>query len=256
MLEEYFAGGDTQPEDIDFVIYTRGNSLALGDPWSMTDDQCINVPYFLQEKFKMSNAQVFNVEQVCAGTLVACRLALSLIGDGSVRKILLLSSNFFRDPRNRLMGGLGLVSDGVGVMEIFAGNTRLSMVDFIGKTDGSITMVKAYREGTNPATIVQVGCDIMNQLAQRNNLKLKDISLIIPQNISNSGWNFYCQLLDFPKENVFLETFADGGHMADVDIIRNLTEVRRTRPLSPGDYALIYGLGTGTSWSALLLREL
>jgi len=256
MLEEYFAGGEVLPEEIDFIIYTRGNSLAAGNPWSMTDKECINVPYFLQREFKMSNAQVFNVEQVCTGTLVAARIAFSLIGEGSARRVLLLSGNFFRKPENRLMGGLGLVSDGLGIMEISAADSGLALIDFVGATDGSITMVKDFRKGTIPATIVNVGSDLLKTLVRKNGLTLKDISLIIPQNISGSGWNFYCQVLDFPRERVFLETFSDGGHMGDVDIVRNLTEVRRKGLLPRQGYAIVYGLGTGTSWNALLLQAL
>jgi 3-oxoacyl-[acyl-carrier-protein] synthase III len=255
ILERYFAAGGTKPEDIDFVIYTRGNSVAEGDPWSLLDDRCINVPYFLQNRFKMKNAQVFNVEQVCSGTMVAVRIAHSFIKEGSARKILLLSANFFKDMGNRLMGGLGLVSDAAGIMEISADGEGLAYVDYDGVTDGGITMVKDFRRGTTPADIVKVGCQLISGVVERNNLALKDIALLIPQNISSSGWNFYCKQLDYPKERVFLDTFNDGGHMADVDIIRNITEIRAKNLLSPRDYALVYGIGTGTSWSAMLLQE-
>lgn len=254
MLERYFEKSHTTPEQIDFIIYTRGNSVAEGNPWSMIDESCINVPYAIQNEFKMSKAQVFNVEQVCSGTLVGARIALSMIGDGSARKLLLLSSNFFQDPANRLMGGLGLVSDGLGMMEISVGEPGLSLVDFAGTTDGSITMVKDFRRGTIPAAIVQVGSDLIKSLLKKNNLTLKDVSMIIPQNISKSGWNFYCQVLEFPREKVFLDNFDDGGHMGDVDIIRNITEVRKQKLLSSQDFAIVYGIGTGTSWNALLVQ--
>lgn len=256
MLEEYFAGDRVSPEEIDYIIYTRGNSLAAGNPWSMTDTECINVPYFLQKEFKMSNAQVFNVEQVCTGTMVAMRIAISLIGEGAARRILVLSGNFFQRPENRLMGGLGLVSDGLGIMEISRGDSGLALIDFASVTDGSITMVKDFRKGTIPADIVNTGSDLIKSLVRDNGLTIKDISLIIPQNISGSGWNFYCQVLDFPRERVFLETFSDGGHMGDVDIIRNLTGVLKKKLVPKNGYAIIYGLGTGTSWSALLLQAL
>ncbi|UCH92363.1 MAG: hypothetical protein JSV88_18980 [Candidatus Aminicenantes bacterium] len=256
MMERYFSETHTTPEEIDFIIYTRGNSVAKGNPWSMTEDHCINIPYFIQNKFKMGNAQIFNVEQVCSGTLVGAQIAFSFIADGSARKVLLLSSNFFKNPENRLMGGLGLVSDAAGMMEISVGNSGLALMDFIGTTDGSITMVKDFRKGTIPATVVQVGAELIKSLVKKHNLTLSDISQIIPQNISKSGWNFYCQVLDFPKERVFLDNFDDGGHMGDVDIIRNITEVRKKKLLAPQEFAVVYGIGTGTSWNALLLQAI
>lgn len=254
ILERYFDSQGVSPESVDFIIYTRGNSVAEGDPWSLTDDRCINVPYFLQNRFKMKNAQIFNVEQVCSGTSVALRIAHSFIQDGSAKKILILSANFFRDMGNRLMGGLGLVSDGAAMLEVSAAENGLAYVDYDGVTDGSITMVKDFRRGTIPADIVKVGSELMDKVTRRNDIGLRDVAVLIPQNISSSGWNFYCQQMDYPRERVFLETYSDGGHMADVDIIRNLTEVKRKNLLSTNDYAMIYGIGTGTSWSALLLQ--
>jgi|GEM_PF-2224702 len=263
MLEKYFSEERSRPEEIDFVIYTRGNSVSVGDPWSMIDNECVNVPYFLHKEFGLKNAQIFNVEQVCSGTLVGARIASSLIGDGSARNVLLLSSNFFTDQGDRLMGGLGLVSDAQAMMEISAAGPGLesartpglALLDFAGVTDGTITMVKDFRKGTIPASIVQIGCDLIKSLVRRNNLTLKDISWIIPQNISKSGWNFYCQALEFPKENIFLDNFSDGGHMGDVDIIRNLTDVIDRKKIAKGEYAVVYGIGTGTSWNALLVQS-
>jgi 3-oxoacyl-[acyl-carrier-protein] synthase-3 len=256
ILERYFLKTRTNPGEIDFIIYTRGDSVAEGNPWSMIDERCTNIPYFLQKEFKMGNAQVFNVEQVCSGTLVAARIAFSFIETGSARKILVLSSNFFQDPRNRLMGGLGLVSDSIAIMEISTADTGLEILDFAGVTDGNITMVKDFRTGDIPAVMVNVGADLIKSLLKKNNLTLNDIAMIIPQNISKSGWTFYCQVLEFPKERVFLDNFDDGGHMGDVDIIRNITEIRKRKLLKPRDFAVIYGIGTGTSWNALLVRAM
>lgn len=256
MLERYFSKENIKPGEIDFIIYTRGNSVAEGNPWSMIDENCINVPYSIQNEFKINKAQVFNVEQVCSGTLVGARIALSMIRDGSARRVLLLSSNFFQEPENRLMGGLGLVSDGMAMMEISASDSGLALIDFVGTTDGSITMVRDFKRGTIPAAIVNVGSELIKSLVEKNNLTLKDIAMIIPQNISKSGWNFYCQVLEFPGERVFLDNFDDGGHMGDVDIIRNITEVRKRKLLSPQDYAIVYGIGTGTSWNALLVQNI
>ncbi|UCH96110.1 MAG: hypothetical protein JSV88_04450 [Candidatus Aminicenantes bacterium] len=256
LLKRYFARGHTTPGEIDFIIYTRGNSLAAGNPWSMTEEKCINVPYFLQNEFKMSSAQIFNVEQVCAGTLVGAKIASSLIFDGSARKVLLLSSNFFQNPENRLMGGLGVVSDGLALMEISSGDPGLALRDFAGITDGSITMVTDFRKGNIPVTVAQVGTELIKSLVKKNNLTLKDVSMIIPQNISKSGWNFYCQLLEFPREKVFLDNFDDGGHMGDVDIIRNISGVCEKKLLASQEFAIVYGIGTGTSWNALLVQAI
>lgn len=256
MLERYFTSESTSPGDIDFIIYTRGNSVAKGDPWSMTEDPCINIPYFLQNQFKMSNARIFNVEQDVSGTLIAAGIAFSLISSGLAGKVLLLSRNFFQSPENRLMWGISLVSDGMGLMEISVGDSGLTIVDFAGTTDGSICRVRDFSIDINREKVVRIGSHLIKRLVDKNHLTMKDISLIIPQNISKSVWNFYCQTLDFPKEKTFLDNFSEGGHMGDVDIIRNITDIGEKKLLAKQEFAIAYGIGTGTSWNALLLQAL
>jgi 3-oxoacyl-[acyl-carrier-protein] synthase-3 len=256
MLERYFNSASTTPGEIDFIIYTRGNSVSAGNPWSVTEEECINVPYFLQKEYKMSRAQVFSIEQDVSGTLIAARIAFSLINSGSVGKVLLLSRNFFQKPENRLMWGTSLVSDGLGLMEISTGGTGLVIIDCAGAADGGICRIKDFGKNVNQEKVIQTGSNLIKNLIGKNNLTMKDISRIIPQNTSKSVWNFYSQLLDFPKEKVFLDNFSDGGHMGDVDIIRNITDIRERKLLAPQEFAIAYGIGTGTSWNALLLQAL
>lgn len=256
MLTGYFKNGPTTPDEIDYVIYTSGNSVAKGDPWSMTEEECINVPYFLQDKLGMSNAQVFNVEQDCSGTLVGAQIASSLITEGKAGKVLFLSRNILDNLEYRLMGGAGLISDGLAIMEIAAGEPGLALIDFCAATDGSMSMDKDFSQGINQAKVVQVGCNLIKSLVEKNNLTLNDIAIIIPQNISQSVWNFYCKMLEFPREKVFLDNFRVAGHMGDVDTIRNITDVLKKKLLAPHEFAIAYGIGTGTSWNALLLQAL
>ncbi len=254
MLEHYFASGAAAPGEIDYIIYANWNSVVKGDPWSKTDAECINVPYFLQREFGMHNTQVFNIEQDCTGSLVGAQVASALINDGSARKILLLSKNILENQEYRLMGGVGIISDGLAMMELCAADSGLALIDFAAAADGSMTMDKDFSQGINQAKVVQVGANLIKSLLQKNNLTVKDISVIIPQNISKSVWNLYCQVLDFPMQKVFLENFTIGGHMGDVDIIRNIADVCKKGLVGAGDYAVSYGIGTGTSWNALLLH--
>jgi 3-oxoacyl-[acyl-carrier-protein] synthase III len=256
MLESYFLNGPTTPEEIDFIIYTNWDSVVKGDPWGISEEECINVPYYLQKRFNMTHAQVFNVEQDCTGTLVGARIAYSLINEGSARKILLLSRNILPKLEYRLMGGVGLISDGLALMEISLADSGLALIDFAADTDGNMSMDKDFSQGINQAKVVKVGANLIKSLVQKNNLTMKDISIIIPQNISKSVWTFYCQLLEFPVKKVFLDNFGNAGHMGDVDIICNITDVTQRNLLPARSFAMVYGIGTGTSWNALLLQAL
>ncbi|MEG4940354.1 3-oxoacyl-[acyl-carrier-protein] synthase III C-terminal domain-containing protein [Microcoleus sp. F4-D5] len=252
LLERYFLESGSRPEEIDLLLYTDGDSVSIGNPWSATDSECVNIPYFVKREFKLDNALLFNVEVECAATLVAVRIALSMFRDGSIRKALILSRNFFPYDR-RLMGGATVVSDGVGIMELSKEVGDYAIVDFTSIADGSISRVFEYN--TKSQLLVETGAKVISSLTARNSLKLSDISLIIPQNTTRIGWERYCKILDYPMNRVFLSNVFDGGHMGDVDIIRNLTDIHRQGLLTAGDFAIAYAVGTGTTWAGLLIQK-
>jgi 3-oxoacyl-[acyl-carrier-protein] synthase III len=254
LLEKYFDNTTAFPEDIGYIIYTRGNSIAVGDPWSLTDQSCINVPYYLQKRFNLVNAQIFNVEQECSSSMIALKIAKSLMAEDKEKRILLLSRNFFENPDKRIMGGSIVVSDGVGILEVSDSNKGLEIVDFISISSGKISMVKDLASSKNVMEVFTTGSDLIHTLLKKNNLKIDDVACIIPQNLSRFSWNFYCKILPYPKDRVFLDNVTEGGHMGDVDIIRNIAGVTQKGILKKGDYVIVYGLGTGTSWNTLLLR--
>jgi len=44
-----------------------------------------------------------------------------------------------------------------------------------------------------------------------------------------------------------------GGHLGDVDLIRNLRDLSLKQAF-PNSYLVVHGVATGTSWNALLLK--
>jgi 3-oxoacyl-[acyl-carrier-protein] synthase III len=253
LLDRYFSATDTLPEDIGYIIYTRGISVATGDPWSKKDLPCVNVPYFLHNKYGLQ-AEIFNVEQECSGSLVAIKIGAALLAGQEAKKILVLSSNYFETLDKRLMGDMILVSDGLGVMEIATGGGGLQVIDHAAVTDGGISRVMDFNADVNFQRMIELGCSIIRDLISRNGMSLSDVALIIPQNISEATWHFYCHRLKMSPSKVFLENCGGVGHLGDVDIIRNITDARKRNRLKQGDHAIIYGVGTGSSWNALLVR--
>ena len=243
LFEQYFEATKVKPEEIDCIIYAKGDPV-IGD---------INVPYFLQQEFQIPRAQIFCVEQECASTLLALKLGQALINEGSAQKVIILARNIFESYEKRLMG-LFLVSDGLGLLELNAGEVGLSPLDFLSTSSGNIA--KVYDFTLKAAEVVEIGVKLIQSLLTKNNLTMKDIALIIPQNTNSSGWNIYAKHLDIAKEQIFMENFGGFGHLGDVDMIRNITDIKKKQLLSKNSYAFAYALGTGTSWDAFLFKVL
>ncbi len=243
ILDKYFQAEGASRDEIDCIIYTKGNSIAGN----------VNVPYYLQNSYKMQNAQVFCIGQECCATLLAINLGRNLIKNGSARRVLILTSNFFESFERRFMG-LFLVSDGIGLLELSCGTTGLSPLDFTSATNGSFNKVQDLT--SNALEVVDIGVKVIKSLLKKNDLTISDISLIIPQNTNVSGWNVYTKKLGIEKAKIYSANFGGSGHMGDVDMIRNITDIERADLLQKDELAIAYALGTGTSWNALLLKKM
>jgi 3-oxoacyl-[acyl-carrier-protein] synthase-3 len=254
MVTKMFASGVARPAEISYIIYAHGNSVSIGDPWSLhSDEECVNVPYYLQQKMDMTNAIVFNVEQECTGSFTAVNLAKLLVGYGGADKVLILSSNYFERNQKRLMGGSVFIGDGQGLMLISGGPGPLEIIDGIGKTDGRIDSVNSFMDTKNQQKVVDVGSSLIHKLLRKHGLSFDDISVLVPLNTTPFVWQYYAKQLGISLKKVFFDNMGKGGHLGDVDLIRNLRDLS-SKQAFPNSYLVVYGVATGTSWNALLLK--
>jgi 3-oxoacyl-[acyl-carrier-protein] synthase III len=254
MLTRMFASETARPAEISYIIYAHGNSVSVGDPWSLhSDEECVNVPYFLQQKMEMSNAIVFNVEQECTGSFTAINLAKLLVEHGGAGKVLILSSNYFERTQKRLMGGSVFVGDGQGLMLISGASGPLEIIDLVGKTDGTIDSINSFMDPKNQQRIVDVGSSLIHQLLRKHGLSFDDVPFLVPLNTTPFVWQSYAKQLGISMKKLFFENMGKGGHLGDVDLIRNLRDISSKQEF-PNGYLVVYGVATGTSWNALLLK--
>lgn len=254
MLTKMFASGIAWPSEISYIIYAHGNSVSVGDPWALhSDEVCVNVPYFLQQKMEMGNAIVFNVEQECTGSFTAINIAKLLVEHGGAGKVLILSSNYFEYNQKRLMGGSVFVGDGQGLMLISSGSGPLEIIDGVGKTDGTIDSINSFMDAKNQEKIVDVGASLIHDLLRKHGLSFDDVPFLVPLNTTPFVWRDYAKRLGISLKKVFFENMGKGGHLGDVDLIRNLRDISSKQEV-PNGYLVVYGVATGTSWNALLLK--
>jgi hypothetical protein len=254
MLTKMFASGIARPSEISYIIYAHGNSVSVGDPWSLhSDEECVNVPYFLQHTMKMANAVVFNVEQECTGSFTAINIAKLLVEHGGAGKILILSSNYFKRNQTRLTGGCVFVGDGQGLMLISDGPGPLEIIDSVGKTDGRIDSINSFMDSKNQERVVDVGSSLIRELLRKHGLSFDDVRFLVPLNTTPVVWQQYAKRLGISVKKVFFENMGKGGHLGDVDLVRNLRDISSKQEV-PNGYLVVYGVATGTSWNALLLK--
>jgi 3-oxoacyl-[acyl-carrier-protein] synthase III len=202
---------------------------------------------------EMANAIVFNVEQECTGSFTAVNIAKLLVEHGGAGKILILSSNYFECTQKRLMGGSIFVGDGQGLMLISNEPGPLEIIDGVGKTDGTIDSINSFMDPKNQQRIVEVGAALIHELLQKHSLSFDDVPFLVPLNTTPVVWQTYAKRLGISVRKVFFENMGKGGHLGDVDLIRNLKDISSKQDF-PNGYLVVYGVATGTSWNALLLK--
>jgi 3-oxoacyl-[acyl-carrier-protein] synthase-3 len=105
----------------------------------------------------------------------------------------------------------------------------------------------------NQQKIVEVGSSLIHELLRKHGLSFDDVPFLVPLNTTPVVWQNYAKRLGISVKKVFFENMGKGGHLGDVDLIRNLKDISSKREF-PDGYLVVYGVATGTSWNALLLK--
>lgn len=260
LLSKFFAEFPISPFKIKYIFYTNplNNYLANG----------ASVPYYLQAKFRMEQAAVLIIDQKCATSLFALEVARALLQKDNNSCALILSPCFLKKMDERFIQ-FTVCGDAAGIMLVKAGDHQegFEIIDFLSLSDGSFSL---NRYETSPGEwdghagsvndrikIIEKGIGVINDLLAANGLDTGDLKLLIPQSVNYYAYYIYSRLLKIPIEKVFTDNIPFGGHLGDVDTVRNFTDVKRNRNFKEGDNVLLYGLGsdgTDLNYNALLLR--
>jgi 3-oxoacyl-[acyl-carrier-protein] synthase-3 len=254
MVAKYFEVTQTDPGEIGMIIYARG----------MSTENEVNIPYNLQKVFHMKNARVFNIEQTCSGSAISIEVARSFIMLNRMKKALILSTHFMEDHWRRNIN-VTIMSDGAGILEIKAledgnnaGNAGIfEILDYDVTTEGSTKFnLSAFSNDDVNSAIktIKKGSQHIKRFLEKHHLTINDVQNIIQQNIGLMNFGVYSDLLNCSKDKFFLRNIPDGGHMGDVDLIRNFSDYRNTGLGKQNDLVIIFCTGWGTSWSTILLR--
>lgn len=249
LLEKFFRETKVDSKSIDIIIYTKGVPL---------HENVVSIPYYMQKKFDMENAAVFNVEQTCGAALMSMQIAESMIHSGKYNSALILSSSLIKDNDKRDVK-LTLISDGAAMLYMEKNPKRYVIEDSISRTTGSYSYtIDSFTKRENYRELIKYlknGADTINLLLEKNKLTMNDIQIISPQNTTYSGWEIYASLLHISMDKIYLENIPKGAHIGDVDSIRNITDIFYNKKVAKDKYFIAYGIGWGTSWNALLLSE-
>ena len=249
MLDAFFStiGSQYDCGEFDYVIFST-------DIPECTLDKKVYQLYFLK-KYGFVNANYFTIIQQCGTQINAFVIAGSLINSGRAKKILIVSHSYKNNIKSRLLEGYGIIGDGVVGIVVAQDTEQLQFIDSYTKTNGEFYDLNTTpKEGMAYYQYLYNGVESINTLLHKNNISIKDVKLIIHQNVSALEWDFYCPRLKCSKEQVYLKNISRYGHLGDADAFINLKDAIDEGGLSKGDIVLVQSVGAGATFNSLLLK--
>jgi len=143
---------------------------------------------------------------------------------------------------------------------------KLKIIGSTTQSDGtnSYNKINNIDSELDALTIAKTGSKTMKKVLEQENIKITDLLKIIPQNINAFAYEkLYTSLLKIDKNLFFLKNIPNGGHLGDVDLIRNLTDYFgelefQQLPLKECENILLYGMGgpegKDKNYHAILLK--
>lgn len=251
LLAAFFQKTHIEPEKIEHIFYT--------DTFNMTTQDYVYIPYYLQKKFNMRKASVMFLNQLCSATAWGMGIAQNLLSNSCNEKyVLILSSCFLHKFENRYAPST-IGGDAVGVLVLNTSSINIEIVDYIFLSDGTGSFNKYHKidQQINKVLIVRNGVNAIKKLLQKNNLTLDDIFLIIPQSVNRYVYTMYENMLNIQSDKMFTKNIPNGGHLGDVDTIRNLKDCIDLYSIPDKSYIIVYGFsefGTDVNYNLVLLK--
>ncbi|QST00278.1 3-oxoacyl-ACP synthase [Pontibacillus sp. ALD_SL1] len=264
---------DIDAKDLDLVIY-------IGEEYKEYPLWTAGIK--LQEEVGATNAWAFDVAMRCGTTIMAIKVAKSMmLGDSSIQTVLLAggyrNGDFIRytNPRTRFMYNLGA---GGGALVLKKGVSKNIVLETSIVSDGSFSEdVVVVAGGTkHPLTaenLTDYQLDVLDPEGMKKRLEEKSMDnflYVIRDALKKSGYKeadiAYVAMLHMKRsaheyvlnalgltldQSIYLE---DYGHIGQMDQILSLELAEAQGKLKHGDLIVLVSAGIGYAWGATVIK--
>ncbi|MGK2934436.1 MAG: 3-oxoacyl-ACP synthase III family protein [Gemmatimonadaceae bacterium] len=217
--------------------------------------ECFQYPApYLQAELELTRASVAGVDQQgCASLMSALRIGRAMLSaEPELGTVLCVSADVFPagQPRDLVYN---VISDGACAVLLRRGapNRILACAQV---TKGSYWDAAAIEHEVIAAYFPTAKNLITTTLVSAG-LKLDEITLVIPHNVSLRSWDILRGLLELPADRVFTNNIARVGHTIASDNILNLRDAIDCGRVASGDKLLLFTFGFGLNWSCMVVEH-
>lgn len=273
--QEAIQKANIDPKDIDVVIY-MGEEHKEYPLWTASIK--------MQEELGAVNAWAFDVQLRCGTTIMALKVAKSLMASDDTIQTILLAGGYrnvdfidYSNPRTRFMYNLAAGGGAMLVQKNYEKNLLLE-ADLI--TDGSfsedvVVPVGGTKNPLTPSHLTEnlYKLDVLDPIGMKERLEQKSLSnflKVIRSSLAKSGYSEeqldYLAMLHMKRsahdyilaelslqqeQSIYLQ---DYGHIGQIDQILSLQLAQEQNQIQAGDIVTLVSAGIGYVWGAITIR--
>lgn len=238
MVQKMLAETRIDPVKIKYLVC--GN-LAL-----MEDE--ISAVHYIHEKFNMKNAVILPIIQPCVSSLLAMGLVDKILGTREEEYMLILSARKCPNLKERYVG-FSIMGDGISLALVENRESNITIENWKARNNGRISAEKVKGGGVFqnvPAVqkhIMTNGIRFILDCVEQFHTSFDEIEMILNVNTNYQVWhNIYPDLLGINHDKFYTDNINLGGHLNDVDYIRNIKDYVARRKGGSEEYdILVYG---------------
>lgn len=233
LISDLLEKNHRNPADIETIYFCNYEKSYLNN--------CVNIPFCIKEMNGLKNASVCFVDQICASTIYSFIMAFQKHRTDKSQVSLIISLNAMSDLER--IRNFTVAGDGCAVGLIGNSCVKYEITSVKVDTYGMYSYLK-YLSGTKNITnlqIAKVATDHIKKHLIDCNLNISDIDSIIAQNTNYMQLNIFAKLLKTDIRKIFTCNIALGGHIGDVDTMRNIKDYYELNPVS--EQCLLYASG-------------
>lgn len=209
----------------------------------------------LQTELDLPNASVVGINQIgCASIFAALRMARALIvAEDDLKAVLCVSADKFPAGRHRDLA-YNLVSDGACAAIVRRGAGRNRIVECTQVTKGALWDSEEI-ENEIIAAYFPTATALVERTLAKAGLKMDDIALVIPHNVSLRSWEILGRLIGCPPDRIYTDNIARVGHTIASDNLLNLRCATESGRIKKGDKLLLFTFGYGSNWACMIVEH-
>ncbi len=267
--QKVLAKSQTSPEEIDLIILGSASPDYPGFP----STACI-----IQDKIGAVNAGAMDLLAACTSFIYGLEVAKNFILSGSVKKVLVIGAETMSKIVDWTDRDSVLFGDGAGAALVMENreNDFSAIIDSMLKSEGDGAQHLKRETGGSRTTFhientpredlflkmngrqvytfaVRALCTVIDTLLKRNNLKIDDITYIVPHQANTRIIGAAAKRLGYPYEKFYVN-IDEYANTSAASIPLAIDEMQGKGIVKRGDLILTVGFGGGLTYGGNLIR--